>query len=88
MRKAPRVLVVAVKPHIVAPALTALRPHLPPDTLVVSVAAGVTLATLQGLLPAGSRVIRCMPNVAALVGAGAAGFRYSIRPKLLDSAHT
>jgi pyrroline-5-carboxylate reductase len=34
----------------------------------------VTLAKLEGALPAGARVIRVMPNTPALVGAGAAAF--------------
>ncbi len=38
---------------------------------VLSIAAGVTLATLEGALPAGTVVVRAMPNTAALVGAGA-----------------
>lgn len=39
---------------------------------VLSIAAGVTLATLEAALPAGTPAIRAMPNTPALVGAGAA----------------
>ena len=39
---------------------------------VLSIAAGVTLATLEAALPPGTPVIRAMPNTPALVGAGAA----------------
>jgi len=39
---------------------------------VLSVAAGVTTATLEEALPAGTPVVRAMPNTPALVGAGAA----------------
>lgn len=42
--------------------------------LVISIAAGVTIAKLEAALPAGARVIRVMPNTPALVGAGASGF--------------
>jgi pyrroline-5-carboxylate reductase len=38
---------------------------------VLSIAAGVTVAALEGALPAGTAVIRAMPNTPALVGAGA-----------------
>jgi pyrroline-5-carboxylate reductase len=42
--------------------------------LYVSIAAGISLAKLEGWLGEGQRVIRSMPNTPALVGAGAAGF--------------
>ena len=43
------------------------------DALVISIAAGVTLDTLQGALP-GRRVVRVMPNTPCLVGMTAAAF--------------
>jgi hypothetical protein len=43
-------------------------------TLVISVAAGVTIATIQEALGAGVRVIRVMPNTPMLIGMGASGF--------------
>ncbi|MEJ7765546.1 MAG: pyrroline-5-carboxylate reductase [Acidimicrobiales bacterium] len=39
---------------------------------VLSIAAGITSATLEAALPAGTPVIRAMPNTPALIGAGAA----------------
>jgi len=44
------------------------------DVLVISVAAGLSTAWLEARVPAGVRVIRCMPNTPALVGKGAAAF--------------
>jgi pyrroline-5-carboxylate reductase len=44
------------------------------DSLVISVAAGLTTAWIEARIPAGVRVIRCMPNTPALVGQGAAAF--------------
>ena len=43
-------------------------------SLCISVAAGVSLHTLEGHLGAHQRVVRVMPNTPALVGAGASGF--------------
>lgn len=43
------------------------------DSLVISVAAGITLATLESYLP-GKRVVRVMPNTACLVGESASGY--------------
>jgi pyrroline-5-carboxylate reductase len=64
-------VVVATKPGDVPAALTAAEPVLEQDALVLSIAAGVTIATLEGLVP-GRPVIRAMPNTPALVGLGAA----------------
>ncbi len=66
-------IVLAVKPHQVAPVLEALAPSLREDTLVVCIAAGVTLEKLAAGLPQGQGVVRVMPNTPALVGEGMAG---------------
>lgn len=68
------VIVLAVKPQILAQAMAALRPALGPQHLVVSVVAGATTATLAAGLDSECRIIRVMPNTPALVGAGAAGY--------------
>ena len=64
------VAVVAVKPNDVPATLEIAAPALPPDTLVLSIAAGVTIATLEALAP-DRPVVRAMPNTPALVGLGA-----------------
>lgn len=63
-------LVLAVKPKDIAAAQESIRAHLHPDTLVVSIAAGITTATLEDGLPEGTPVVRVMPNTPALVGEG------------------
>jgi len=65
------IVLVAVKPNVVPAALQEAGEALRPDQLVVSIAAGVPLARLEGLLPPGSPVIRVMPNTPVQVGAGA-----------------
>ena len=69
-----KVLVLAVKPDQTGPVLSELRPHLSSDHLVLSIAAGVTLARLEGALDKGNRVVRLMPNTPALLGASATAF--------------
>jgi len=64
------VLVVAVKPHDVARVLAPLAESLASTCVVVSVAAGVTTATLESVLSVGQPVVRAMPNTPALVRAG------------------
>lgn len=68
------VVVLAVKPHIIPGVLAEIRPVLEEraaaaaSPLVVSIAAGLTVATLEGMLPAGTHLVRTMPNMAAAVG--------------------
>ena len=65
------VLVLSVKPQVIDKVLTEVGGEVRADQLVVSVAAGVPLEALEGRLPAGSRVVRAMPNMPATVQAGA-----------------
>jgi pyrroline-5-carboxylate reductase len=68
------VLILATKPDQVAAVLAEIHPHFTSHHLLISIAAGVTLAKLQATLPAGARVIRVMPNTPALIGAGASAY--------------
>lgn len=61
--------VVAVKPHDVEAVCSDLRRA--GAARVLSIAAGVTLASLEGWLGGTTAVLRAMPNTPALVGAGA-----------------
>ncbi len=67
------VVVLSVKPHVVPAVAEEVRDEMGPGTLIVSIAAGVTLSALEGLFGT-DRVIRVMPNTPALVGAGAAAY--------------
>lgn len=68
-----RIVLVAVKPAMVPDLLREVADALEPDAVVVSVAAGVTTATMEALLPEGVVVLRAMPNTPALVGRGVTG---------------
>lgn len=61
-----------VKPQDMADVLGELAPHVAPGRLVVSLAAGITTAFVEGLLPEGVAVVRVMPNTPALVDEGMA----------------
>jgi pyrroline-5-carboxylate reductase len=65
------VLVLAVKPADAVDALASCAEVLPEGALVLSIAAGVTIASLEAVAP-GRPVVRAMPNTGALVGRGAA----------------
>lgn len=64
------VLIVGVKPNMMANILGEIRDALKPNAIIVSIAAGVTLETLEFALKDGQKVVRVMPNTPALVNAG------------------
>ena len=63
------VCVLAVKPQQLGEVLSDLATIVTEKHLLVSIAAGKTTLYMESLLPAG-RVVRVMPNIACLVGAG------------------
>ncbi|MCR9277982.1 MAG: pyrroline-5-carboxylate reductase [Pseudomonadaceae bacterium] len=67
------VVVLAVKPQIMAKAAAGTAPGLSERSLVISVAAGIEVATLRQLLGSGPAIVRCMPNTPALYGQGMSG---------------
>ncbi|MBK7998493.1 MAG: pyrroline-5-carboxylate reductase [Verrucomicrobia bacterium] len=71
---ASEVIILAVKPDQVSAVLAEAQPHFTGKHLLISIAAGVTLARMESALPAGAKVVRVMPNTPALVGASASGF--------------
>ncbi len=62
------ILVLGFKPQKLAEAGPPLEPLAGPETTVVSVLAGVELASLQRQFPRAGRVVRLMPNLAAALG--------------------
>ncbi len=66
------VMVLAVKPQVMAQVMDEVAPAAGPHTLVVSIAAGIPMATIaRGLMT--ERVVRAMPNTPAQVGKGITG---------------
>jgi pyrroline-5-carboxylate reductase len=66
-----RLVIVGVKPAMVPDLLRSIAPALEPDAIVVSIAAGVTIATMEALVP--GVVLRAMPNTPAVVGRAVTG---------------
>ena len=66
-----RVVLIGVKPAMVPDLLREIAPALEPDAILVSVAAGVTIATMEALVP--GSVLRSMPNTPAVVGRAVTG---------------
>lgn len=61
------VLIVSVKPQDIDALIDQIAPTIAPGTLVVSVAAGLPTSLYEGRLPAGTPVVRVMPNTPIVV---------------------
>ena len=61
------VVLLVVKPQDMRALLGEIAPHVRPETLVVSMAAGITSALVEELLPAGTHVVRVMTNTPVFV---------------------
>jgi pyrroline-5-carboxylate reductase len=77
------VLILAVKPQNMRQVLEQLRQSLTAEHLVISIAAGITIASIVEGLGSKVRVVRVMPNTPALVGKGASAFALGpgVRPE-------
>jgi pyrroline-5-carboxylate reductase len=65
------VVVLAVKPQVIDKVMVPIARTLRSHALLVSIAAGVPIESLESRLPAETRVVRTMPNTAAIALAGA-----------------
>jgi pyrroline-5-carboxylate reductase len=63
-------VVIAVKPQTAPEALAGIAGHIAPGAVVISIMAGRTLAFLEAVLPAGTAIVRAMPNTPAAIGRG------------------
>jgi pyrroline-5-carboxylate reductase len=64
----PSVILLAVKPQVIDEVLPSVAPLMAKQTVLLSIAAGRTIASLQRHLPRGAAIVRAMPNTAAAVG--------------------
>ncbi|GIT81515.1 pyrroline-5-carboxylate reductase [Leifsonia sp. LS1] len=78
------IVIVAVKPAMVPDLLREISSSLTPGAVVVSVAAGVTVATFESLLPESVSVVRAMPNTPAVVGKAVTGISAGTRTEPED----
>ena len=80
------VVMLAVKPAYIVETLREVADAITPDALVISVAAGITNASMEAALPASVRVIRSMPNTPAIVGRAVTGLASGNRATPADLA--
>jgi pyrroline-5-carboxylate reductase len=72
-----QIIILAVKPQVMTDALAQIKAKIASDTLIISIAAGISCAFIESNLSPGARVIRVMPNTPMLVGAGISGIARS-----------
>jgi pyrroline-5-carboxylate reductase len=63
-------IVIAIKPQDAPAVVSSLIPHVGRATVAVSIMAGRTIGSLAGALPAGTAIVRAMPNTPAAIGRG------------------
>ena len=79
-----RIVLIGVKPAMVPDLLREVADALEPDAIVISVAAGVTVATMESVVP--GSVLRAMPNTPSVVGRGVTGLAAGTRSTPEDLA--
>jgi pyrroline-5-carboxylate reductase len=79
-------ILLVIKPQDMQSTLAELSPHISAESLVISFAAGKTIATIASGLGKANPIIRVMPNTPALVGKGASG--YSLGAGVTDAHRT
>ena len=67
------VIILAVKPQVMANVCQGIAASLTPGALVISIAAGITIDSMASWLGSETAIVRCMPNTPALLGCGATG---------------
>jgi len=74
-----KIVLLSVKPAYIIEVLEQIKDVIAADALVISVAAGVTTATIEEHLPESVAVIRAMPNTPALIKLGVTGISVGSR---------
>ena len=69
-------VVLAVKPQYYPTVLKQIRYAVTPDHVIISLAPGITIASLKETLGSDRRIVRAMPNTPALIGEGMTGLSY------------
>ena len=82
------VLILAVKPQFFPEVIEEIKEAINPDALIISIAAGKTLAWIEQAFAKPIKLVRCMPNTPALVGEGCTGVCVNERVTEEESARS
>ncbi len=64
------ILVLAVKPHFYETVINEIKDFIKPETIMITIAAGISLKNMRDMFGKNMKVIRTMPNTPAMVGEG------------------
>lgn len=64
------ILILSVKPHVYEEVISEIKDYIRPETIVISIAAGITLSKLKKMFGKIVKTVRTMPNTPAMVGEG------------------
>ncbi|MFI5303388.1 MAG: pyrroline-5-carboxylate reductase [Nitrospiria bacterium] len=79
-------IILAVKPQNVPALLSEIQGAVPPDSLVITIAAGISIRKVQSKLGQKHKVVRAMPNTPALIKKGMTVLAYSERVSTEEKA--
>lgn len=68
--KSSQTIILAVKPQYMDQTCTDLKPFVQPQALIISIAAGRTIASFENIFGSLQPIVRCMPNLPASIGKG------------------
>lgn len=69
-------IILAVKPQYYDVVIGNIRNVVTPDKIIISLAPGITIKSVQDKFDSDVRVVRCMPNTPAMIGEGMTGVSY------------
>jgi pyrroline-5-carboxylate reductase len=64
------IIIIAVKPESVAAVLESIKKKISPGKIIVSIAAGVKISSIEQILGHSAKIVRVIPNTPVLVGEG------------------
>jgi pyrroline-5-carboxylate reductase len=70
-------IILAVKPQMYDTVLKNIENVVTPENVIISIAPGITIASIKEKLGENARIVRAMPNTPALVGEGMTGISYN-----------
>lgn len=85
LAKVSQALIMAVKPNIMPTSLDEIQDHIGADTVVISIAAGLTIARLAEHLPDDTKIVRIMPNTPSMVSEGMASVTVNDKVTLAET---
>lgn len=82
------ILIIAVKPAFVETVCSEIKAVMKPETIIISIAAGVTINSIENVLGKSKKIVRVMPNTPALINEGMTAISHNQSVDAADLAIT